>query len=375
MIDPRISQLAEVLVGHSLKLQPGESVLVEVTDAPDEAVIGVVEAICQAGATPIVSQKTQAVQRALLLNATESRLKLTGELERQRMEQVDAYLGIRASHNISELSDVPPENMKLYSKHVLKPVHFDLRVPRGRWVVLRWPTSSMAQLAGLSTPAFADFYFAVCTIDYDKLSAAMEPLRELMLKTDRIRLVGPGTELGFSIKDIPAILCGGEYNIPDGEVFTAPVRDSIEGSISFNAPTIYQGVGFDRITLTFRAGKVVEATGSDTPRLNEILDTDEGARYTGEFAIGVNPLVTRPMRDILFDEKIAGSIHLTPGQAYEEADNGNRSQIHWDMVLLQDPASGGGELWFDDKLVRKDGLFVVDSLLGLNPERFLADLA
>ncbi|NUP98820.1 MAG: aminopeptidase [Armatimonadetes bacterium] len=368
MTDPRLDRLAEILVHHSLKLKAGESVLIEAVDAPDEAVVALLDHVCQAGALPLVAQRSQAVQRALLHHGSVELMQLTGEVEAARMAAVDAYIGLRAGHNISELSDVPAELMKLYSTHVLKPVHFDLRVPRGRWVVLRYPTPSMAQLAGMSTEGFRDFYYEVCTLDYERLSAAMQPLQELMSRTDRVRLAGPGTDLRFSIKDVPCILCGGEYNIPDGEVFTAPIKDSVEGTIAFNAPTIYQGVAFDNIALAFHEGRVTAATGSDTPRLNEILDTDDGARYVGEFAIGVNPKIRRPMRDILFDEKIAGSIHFTPGQAYEEADNTNRSQIHWDMVLLQDTDHGGGEIWFDDVLVRRDGLFVLPELAPLNPE-------
>ena len=372
MTDPRVARLGDVLVHHSLKLQAGESVLIEAFDLPPEAVALIAERVLAAGATPIVALRSQVVQRQLLAGATEAAMALTGDIDRYRMAAVDAYIGLRGTHNISEMADVPADRMALYTRLVQKPVHFELRVPRGRWVVLRWPTASMAQLAQMSSQAFTDFYFDVCTLDYARLSAAMEPLVALMQRTDRVRLTAPGTDLRFSIKDIPAIACGGDCNIPDGEVFTAPVRDSVEGEITFNAPTIYHGVAFDGVRLRFEAGKVVEATASNTARANEILDTDEGARYVGEFAIGLNPLITRPMRDILFDEKIAGSLHFTPGQAYEEADNGNRSEAHWDLVLLQDAVHGGGEIWFDGVLVRRDGVFVLPELEGLNPERLLA---
>jgi aminopeptidase len=229
----------------------------------------------------------------------------------------------------------------------------------------------MAQLAQMSTEAFEDFYFRVCTMDYSRMAVAMRPLVDLMQRTDRVRLVAPGTDLGFSIRDIPAIPCDGKMNIPDGEVFTAPVRDSVEGVIAFNAPTIYQGVSHEGVTLHFERGRIVKSSSSNPGHLEQVLDSDEGARSVGEFAIGFNPHVRRPMKDILFDEKIAGSIHFTPGQAYEEADNGNRSQIHWDLVLMMDPEHGGGEVWFDDTLVRKDGEFVLDELRSLNPAALL----
>jgi aminopeptidase len=262
------------------------------------------------------------------------------------------------------MSDVPPEKMKLIGRK-MRPVQ-DQRVKKTKWVVLRWPTASMAQLAGMSTEAFEDFYFDVCTLDYRKLQPGMKALQRLMEKTDRVQVKGPGTDLCFSIKGIPAVICGGDRNIPDGEVFSCPVKDSVEGHVTFNAPSIYQGIAFDGIRLDFKDGKIVDATSNETQKLNKILDSDPGARYVGEFSLGFNPRVFQPMRDILFDEKIAGSFHLTPGQAYEEADNGNRSQVHWDMVSIQRPDYGGGEIYFDGKLVRKDGRFLMNQLRSLN---------
>jgi aminopeptidase len=267
------------------------------------------------------------------------------------------------------MSDVPSEKIDLYQEYWLKPVHFKLRVPKTKWCILRWPTPSMAQQAQKSTESFENFYFDVCTLDYGKMDAAANYLKTWMEKTDKVHIKGNGTDLTFSIKDIPAIPCSGSHNIPDGEVFTAPVKDSINGTLHYTADTIYQGTVFSNISLTFKNGKVVEATSNNPERMNTILDTDDGSRYVGEFAIGFNPYITSPMLDILFDEKIAGSFHFTPGQAYEDADNGNRSNIHWDMVCIQTPEYGGGEIWFDDTLIRKDGLFVVEDLKTLNPDK------
>jgi aminopeptidase len=227
---------------------------------------------------------------------------------------------------------------------------------------------ALAQMAGMSTEAFEDLYFKVCTLDYSKMKPGMEALKSLMETTDQVRITGPGTDLRFSIKGIPAIMCGGQHNIPDGEVFSCPVRNSVEGHVQFNAPTVYQGTAFDSVRLGFKNGKVIDATSNNTQRLNAILNSDEGARYIGEFALGFNPYIWEPMRDILFDEKIAGSFHFTPGQAYERADNGNRSQVHWDLVCIQRSDYGGGEIYFDRKLIRKDGLFVPKELQPLNPE-------
>jgi aminopeptidase len=255
--------------------------------------------------------------------------------------------------------------MQLYSR-VIRPVQ-DYRVNKTRWCVLRWPTPSMAQAAGMSTEAFEDLYFDVCTMDYAKMARAMVPLERRMKRTDKVHLKAPGTDLTFSIKGIGAKMCKGDRNIPDGEVFSCPVKNSVNGVIQFNTPTIYSGTKFENVRLEFKDGKVVKATANNSKRLNEILDTDAGARYVGEFSLGFNPYILSPMCDILFDEKIAGSLHFTPGQAYEECDNGNRSAVHWDMVLIQRKEWGGGEVWFDGELIRKDGIFLTKDLKLLNP--------
>ncbi len=368
MLDPRMTRLADVLVNYSTAVRPGEKVLIEAIDVPPEFVCELIRVSRAAGADPLVTLKSNRVARALLLNSSKPQMDLIADTEALRMTNVAAYIGVRGSGNIAELSDVPPEKHKLYQDTIWRRVHQEIRVPKTRWVVLRWPHSAMAQQANKSTEAFEDFYFDVCTMDYAKMAAAMQPLVRRMEATDRVRIVGPDTDLRFSIKGIPAIACDGKLNIPDGEVFTAPVRDSVNGHIRFNARTVYQGVFHDDVRLEFREGKIVKAESSNTAALNKVLDTDDGARYIGEFAIGFNPYITEPMLDILFDEKIAGSFHFTPGQAYEIADNGNRSAVHWDMVCIQTPAHGGGEIRFDDELIRKDGRFVTDDLSPLNPE-------
>ena len=307
------------------------------------------------------------ITRELALAATEKQLEVTSAIELARMKKMDAYIAIRGSHNITELSDVPEATMALIMGS-MRPV-LDYRINKTKWVVLRWPTPSMAQQAQMSTEAFEEFFFKVCTLDYTRMLPGMKALKQLMDKTDRVHLKGPGTDLRFSIKGIGSVMCGGDRNIPDGEVFSCPVKESVEGCVTYNAPTIYQGTAFDGVYLEFSKGKIVKATASsNSKKLNEILDSDAGARYIGEFALGFNPYVLEPMRDILFDEKIAGSFHFTPGQAYSTAGNGNKSRIHWDLVCIQRKDYGGGEVWFDGKLIRKDGLFVPAALKKLNPE-------
>jgi len=366
--DERIDQLAKVLIHHSCELQAGERVLIEAFDVePSDLVCRLVEEAHSTGAEAMVWSRDNRVLRALYKTGSQSGFDFIGKIEAEIMSKMDAYIGIRGSDNSEEMSDVPGEQLAMMQESIWKPVHIDIRVPKTKWVVLRYPTASFAQSARMSTEAFEDFYFDVCTADYAQMAKNQEPLKELMLATDHVRIVSPGTDLEFSIKDIPVVPCSGGRNIPDGEVFTAPIRESVNGVINYNAGSRYQGTIFENIRFEFENGKIINAScAGETARLNEILDSDEGARYIGEWSLGCNNRVVNPMMDTLFDEKIGGSMHLTPGQAYEEADNGNRSVVHWDLVLIQTPKYGGGELYFDGELVRKNGRFLPENLHPLN---------
>lgn len=370
-MNPNYTKLADGLTGFSTNLQKGERVLIEAFDIPEAMVIALVRSVRARGAVPFVNLQSGRINRELMNHVDAEQFETQSIWELERMQKMDAYIAIRGSGNIFELSDVDPDKVARVTR-AMKGL-LDYRVSKTKWVVLRWPTSAMAQQAMMSTEGFEEFYFRVCTQDYSRMIEGMQALKTLMAKTDQVHIKGPGTDLRFSIKGIEAVACGGQYNIPDGEVFSCPVKDSVEGEITYNAPTVYQGVSFDQIHLKFKEGKIVAAESNNTERLNEILNSDEGARYIGEFAIGFNPHILEPMRDILFDEKIAGSFHFTPGQAYEEADNGNRSQVHWDLVQIQRPEYGGGEIWFDGELIRKDGLFVKEPLKKLNPDYLLGE--
>lgn len=371
-MDERIIKLAKNLVNYSCKVKEGDNVYIHYTGAATQQLtMAIIREVYQAKAKPFVHFTDPKVQREQLLCCSEEQLKLMAKADCLEMSKMDCYIGVRGTDNVSELSDVPADKMSLYEKLYVTPVHHDIRVKKTRWVVLRYPNGAMAQLSGQSTAAFEDFYFKVCTLDYSKMNEAMKNLVEYMNRTDQVRLVGPGTDLTFSIKDIPAIACAGACNIPDGEVYTAPVRNSVNGTITYNAPSPFQGYTYENVSLTFKDGKIIDAKANDTERINKVFDTDEGARYVGEFAIGVNPYILKPMKDILFDEKIMGSIHFTPGNCYDEAPNGNRSSIHWDLVLIQTEQYGGGEIYFDNVLIRKDGKFVAPELECLNPENLV----
>ncbi|MBR2594520.1 MAG: aminopeptidase [Firmicutes bacterium] len=371
-MDERIKKLAKNLVNYSCRVQEDEKILISCTGTkPLPLVKAIIKEVYAAGGFPYVELKETSVERELLMHMSEEQIKFQAKIDAERMEGMQAYIGIRCDDNLRELSDVPEDKTAMQMNLYFKPVHHDIRVAKTKWVILRFPNEAMAQEAGKSLEAFEDYYYNVCTLDYGKMSDAMDNLVELMNKTDKVHIVGNGTDLRFSIKDIPAIKCAGDCNIPDGEVYTAPVRDSINGVISYNTPSEYNNFTFENVKLTFENGKIIKAESNDTERINRIFDIDEGARYVGEFALGVNPYIDTPMNNILFDEKIKGSFHFTPGACYEDAFNGNESAIHWDLVCIQTPEYGGGEIYFDDVLIRKDGRFVIPELFPLNPENLM----
>jgi len=367
MKDPRYQQLARQVVNYAVRVQPGEHVNLRMQDIPDAMTVELIRAVREAGGFPHMDISHAVVSRELSMGATEEQFELEGRYRLQRAQDMDVHICFYADSNTFESADVPSERQKLVSRHLKAASDFTCN--KRKWTVLAWPTPSMAQAAGMSTPDFEDFYFRCCLADYQTLSRGMQKIKAMMEATDEVRIVGPGTNLTFSIKGIPAIPCAGDCNIPDGEVYTAPVRDSINGVLRYNAPSIYHGIPFDGVSFRFENGKIAEAHCSgDEARLNALLDTDEGARYIGEFALGLNPYILKPMRDILFDEKIAGSFHFTPGQCYDEAPNGNESAIHWDLVCIQRKEYGGGEIYFDGKLIRKDGIFTDPELSMFNPQ-------
>lgn len=367
-MDSRIRKLAKTLINYSISLQKGEKVLIEAKNINNSLVTALVEEAFKVGAYPFVELQDNRITRTVLKGMSEELATLTAKYDAFRMRDMDAYIGIRGGNNCYELSDVGSDKRKIYDVLYSEPVHHDLRVKKTKWVILRYPNEGMAELAKMSTEAYEDFFFEVCTMDYKKMSEAMDALTALIEKTDKVRVTGKDTDISFSVKGIGAKKCAGECNIPDGEVYTAPVKDSVNGYISYNTPSIENGIEFKDVKLTFKDGKIIKVAATPEKEAVAIFDTDDGARYVGEFAIGVNPFITKAIGDILFDEKISGSIHFTPGACYEDCDNGNKSAIHWDLVLIQTPEYGGGEIYFDDVLIRKDGRFVIPELLPLNPE-------
>ena len=368
MIDKRIETLAASLVNYSCAIKKGEKLLIEAKGIDYMLINAIVKETYKAGAYPFVEIFDNRVSRELLLGETEEYAKLKAKYDGYRMAEMDAYIGIRGGENCNENSDVPEKNLQIESEFYMHPVHHELRVKKTKWVILRYPNQGMAQQAGMSTDAFEDFYFNVCNLDYSKMDKAMDSLKARLDAADKVRIIAKDTDISFSIKGIGSKKCSGEHNIPDGEIYTAPVKNSVNGVITYNTPSIQNGFKYENVSLTFKDGKIISATGNAPEKINAIFDTDEGARYVGEFSFGVNPFIVKPMGDILFDEKISGSIHFTPGCCYEDCNNGNVSAVHWDLVQVQTKEYGGGEIYLDGELIRKDGRFVAEDLLLLNPE-------
>lgn len=372
MKDLRHAKLANLLVNFSCRVKPGENVLIQAYDTPVEMIETLVEEVYKARAYPVVDIKYNQLQRTLATDATKESLAIIRECELYRMKKMDSFIGIRGLANIKELSDMPEGKNQLWEKEIFQPVHSEVRVPDTKWVVLRYPTQTMAMMANMSTRAFEDYYFKVTTeVDYNKMSKMMEPAVEFLKTADKVHIKGVETDLTFSIKGIGAVKCDGLRNIPDGEVYSCPIKHSVNGTLLYNCPSSYHGFTFKDIKLEFKEGRIVNAIANDTERINKIFDCDEGARYIGEFALGCNPYINFPMDETLFDEKIAGSFHFTPGNAYDETDNGNRSAIHWDLVCIQTEEYGGGEIWIDNQLIRQNGIFVHEAFVGLNPENLI----
>lgn len=361
-------RLAKTLIENSCELKKGEKVLIEYSCCPQGFVLAIVQEAMKCGGLVYLWHIEDEIKHELLKNGTKNQWAWQASIDQKIMQDVDAVIMIRGEYNSFANEDVDTKQLDVFAKNYSEPVHTRTRLKK-KWVLLRYPTDSFAQSSKMSTKNFEEYFYHVCCLDYKDLCNRMQPLKELMERTDKVRIVSLGTDLSFSIKGIPAVKCCGERNIPDGEIYTAPVKESIEGQITFNVPVMYQGKEFEQIMLKFHKGKVVaEECGHSTKDLTTILNTDKGSRYIGEFAFGVNPYVTTCVRDILFDEKMYGSIHMALGNSYDDADNGNRSAIHWDLILDQ---TKGGEIYFDDVLIRKNGEFILPELVVLNRKNVL----
>lgn len=369
MRDPRIDRMAKQVIEYSVHLQPKEKVLIDIWDGAYDFAISLMEAAQKVGAYPYLNLQSLKLNRQMILEATEESMEAWYRYENYRMDDMDAYIVVRKNDNIKEYEGIPAEKMRLYNKYYGK-LHYGTRITQTKWCVLRYPSDSFAQTAGMSTENLENFFFDTCCLNYKRMNELAAPLNDLMMRTDRIDIKAPGTDLTFSIKGTCKPPACGIFNIPCGETGMAIIPESANGTISYNLPSFFQDTLFENIKLTLKDGIITEATSNHTERMNKILDTDENSRRIGEFAMGFNPYMTRPIQDTLFDEKMAMTMHFTPGNDSVY----NPSAIHWDIVTSHAKEMGGGEIYADGVLFRKDGLFVLDELKQLNPENLKKEL-
>lgn len=359
-------QLAKKILSFSCELKEGQNVMLQLVGLNG---IGLLRALAEKArdmnANPFIQIEDTEIRRLLVERGDKKFWRNQAEVEQlPLMKQMDAFVGVRASLNIYEQAEVSRKANKAYADEFLDPVHFKERVNNTNWVVLRYPSEAFAMNAKMPTQKFREFYYKACLLDYNELAEAMKPLEERLRETDKIRLKGEGTDIEFSVKGQNWIPCFGKRNIPDGELFSSPILSSVNGEITY-APSVYQGKPFEFVKLIVQDGVVIDFDSSNNEQLEEILDTDSGARQFGEFSFGLNPVIEEPMYDILFDEKIYGSNHLTLGNDYEIAPNGNESNIHWDLVCI------GADVYLDGEKIRNGRKFITDDLQGLNPENLL----
>lgn len=362
----KLKELASLIVNYSIRVEKDERVLITTQSLETrEFVSYLIEEIYRNGGVPCLKINDPILGARLAEKNNEGRIELLKKIQENEVELFDSFINIRYATNDYENKNVSGEMSKKLSQALLP--SSDVRVNQRKWVLLNYPSLLDSYKAKMTSTEFMEFALRVMTVNYKSMSELIKPLKKLMDKTDKVRIVSPGTDITFSIKGMGSIPCVGEMNIPDGELYSAPVKNSVNGTITYNTPSPYQGRVYNHVSLEFKDGKIINATcDDDNEKLNEIFNTDEGARYVGEFSLGFNPEILYPMGDILYDEKILGSIHFTPGQAYKDCYNGNDSGIHWDMVLIQRKDYGGGEIYFDDVLIRKDGMFVLEELKPLN---------
>ncbi len=356
MADKRIAKLAKILVNHSLSVRKGENVLiVSSSELAKPLVLEVYKEILLAGAHPLVSIKLEEAANIFFEYASETQLRHLPKTQLHEAKNMDCFVNIRAPLNKKALSNIDPQKAGTRSK-ALKPIGEEI-VNNKRWVLTNFPTQALAQEADMSLSEYEDFLYRATNIDWDKVKKQEESLQKVLDKGKTVRIMGQDTDITLSIKGRKSIPCHGIRNMPDGEVFLSPIEDSAEGHIYYEMPAIYQGREVTGIRLRFKKGKVVEATATKNEKfLHTMLDTDRGARFLGELGIGTNYGIKKFSKDILFDEKIGGTVHLAVGRSYESAGGTNKSAIHWDMIkdLRQ-----GGCIFIDGKPIQKNGKFLI----------------
>ncbi|MCL5884108.1 MAG: aminopeptidase [Deltaproteobacteria bacterium] len=356
-----INRLAEILVRHSVKAKKGETVRISCGELARPLALAVFREVLRAGAHPLWNVGFEEAQRIYYEEAVADQIAHLPPTKLYEAKRIDADVVIVAPRNTRQLTHIPPKKLADRRK-AIKPIS-EIVLRRVRWVLTNFPTEALAQETDLALPEYERLYYRAVDQDWPAMAKMFARAKRFLERTDRVRIVGKDTDLSFSIKGRKAIPCAGEYNMPDGEIFTAPVESSAEGTVFFEFPAIYGGREVSGIRLTFRNGKVVEASADrNVSTLKEMLAADPGACRLGEFGIGANAGVTRFTRDILLDEKMGGTIHLAIGRSYRESGGRNDSAVHWDMIK---DLRSEGELFLDGKPALRAGFLFGKTLRGM----------
>jgi len=353
MTDPRAKKAAQILVDHSAKLKKGDYVQIITDPEAKELALEVYKLALQRGAYPKIVVSLPGQSYIYYKYASKEQLSKFPEISYYEIKKTDAVIYIGAPNNTKELTNVDPKKISIRQR-VCKKIS-DYRVNNTKWILYEYPTEALAQDAEMSLEEFTDFAYNATNVDWKKESKKQDKLKKILDKGKSVRIIGKNTDISFSIAGKKAIKCDGDHNMPDGEVFTEPVKHSINGYITYDFPAIHGGREVDGIRLEFKDGKVVKATATKNEEfLKQMLETDSGSRYVGEFGVGVNYNIKKFIKNTLFDEKIGGTIHLALGNAYQETGGENSSAIHWDMIK---DLRKGGKLYIDGKLVQENGKF------------------
>lgn len=355
MVDPRIKKLAGILVNYSIKMKKGDVIEVSCGPAAAPLALEVYKLILENEALPMLNVGLPGAAYQYYKLATDDMLKTFPKIRMYEAEHTAGSISIGTDYNTKEFTNIDSKKIALRRK-VIKPIQ-DKEMEKDNWVICEYPTDALAQDAEMSLEEFEDFVYSATNVDYEKMDKDQDHLKKLFDKGKTVRIVAKDTDLTFSIDGRDAIKCAGNRNIPDGEIFMAPVDDSANGHIAYSFPAIRGGKEVDGIRLEFKDGEVVRASATKNEDfLLEMIKTDEGAKRLGEFGIGLNFGIKKFIKQILFDEKIGGTVHLALGMAYKEGGGKNDSAIHWDMIC---DLRNGGELYLDGKLVQKNGKFLV----------------
>jgi aminopeptidase len=350
--EAQIRRHAAILVHHSVKAKKGEIVRISCNEMARPLALAVFREVLRAGAHPLLSAGFEDAQRIFFEEAGAAQIGYLPPTKLYEARKIDADIVIVAPGNTRALSHIPPRKLADRRKAV-KPVS-EIVLRRVRWVLTNFPTEALAQETDRSLPEYEKLYYRAVDQDWPAMGRMFLRAKRILQRSARVRITGKDTDLSFSIRGRTAIPCAGEYNMPDGEIFTAPLESSTEGRIAFEFPAIYGGREVSGIRLAFRKGRVVEASADKNESLlKEMLDADPGARVLGEFGIGANAGVTAFTRDILLDEKMGGTIHLAIGRSYPESGGRNDSAVHWDMIK---DLRREGELYLDGRPVLRTGI-------------------